>query len=647
MIDWLSTYNYDYEIASIPIQLIIIVFYFSHKNLPIRKTRVFFTVLFSNLVMTCADIISCEMNVLHKEISLPFLYGINILYFIMFFVRNWALYEYTAEECKIRKISPGFMFYLMTIPLIITILVTLSTPFTHWIFYFNSTGYHNSVIYSILYTTSWFYRITSVFVILVMVKRNQMSTSISLIAVNSVLMIGLVLRKSFASTLIMSYFSVISLLIIYLASQNPDLFRVRKIDLFSDEAFSKIVPDLIRKKRPFECLCICIQNFATVNTLYNSYNVNLVLGQVGKWLLRQFPHCTIFYFREGQFIILNAHNKYALQDRIDIITDRFSKPWKYKDFEISFTITFAYMPKELTMDSVSTAFECLELGMSECSLPFKTPNSVVTINESYLEKVHRTEQVARAIGKAIKNRSLMIYLQPLYSSKEQRVTAAEALARLHDDELGFIPPNEFIAIAENNGQIIELGRQIFDETCKFISEHDLDAMGIDFINVNLSPTQCMNENLADDLLATIYKYNIPTSRINLEITESSIDDIGTIRKQMERLSNMGLRFSMDDFGSGTSNVSRLVELPFTIVKLDMALVWSYFRGTSKILKSQIEMFLNEQMKIVAEGVEDEHMANELVSLGCEYAQGYYYSKPLPINEFIEYMNSNSHVNKTK
>ena len=172
-------------------------------------------------------------------------------------------------------------------------------------------------------------------------------------------------------------------------------------------------------------------------------------------------------------------------------------------------------------------------------------------------------------------------------------------------------------------------------------------MGIDFINVNLSPTQCMNENLADDLLATIYKYNIPTSRINLEITESSIDDIGTIRKQMERLSNMGLRFSMDDFGSGTSNVSRLVELPFTIVKLDMALVWSYFRGTSKILKSQIEMFLNEQMKIVAEGVEDEHMANELVSLGCEYAQGYYYSKPLPINEFIEYMNSNSHVNKTK
>ncbi|WP_022749615.1 EAL domain-containing protein [Lachnobacterium bovis] len=643
MINWLSNYNYDYAIAAIPVHALFLAFYFSHKNLPIRKNKSFLLVLWTTLIMNISDIMSCEMVAIHSRLPIASLYIINIIYFSTFFIRNWSLYDYTIEDAKVYKFIPYPILYAMAIPMLIAIIITVTSPITHWLFYIDSTGYHNSIMYPLLYISSSFYRIISLICVFISIKHLSHRTSISLIAMNFILLIGLFIRRAYPNVLIMSFFSLIAIMIIYLSSLNPDLYRVRRVDLFSDEAFERIIPDLIRREIPFECLCICIQNFATLNTLYNPQNLKYILSIVGKWLIKKYPHCTIFYFGNGQLVILNTRQTLSLEEEISTISEKFTNTWKYKNYEVSFPVTYAFLPKTLKVDSFYSTYECLQLGMTECSLSFKRVNTVLYIDESYLERVHRTEEVARAIGKAIKNRTLMIYLQPLYSATQRRITAAEALARLYDEELGFIPPNEFISIAENNGQIIELGRQIFDETCKFINEHDLDSLGIDFINVNLSPTQCMNENLADELLETIYKYNIPTNRINLEITESSIEDLSIIRYQMDRLSNVGLRFSMDDFGSGTSNVARLVELPFTIVKLDMSLVWSYFRGTSKILKSQIEMFLNEQMKIVAEGVEDEHMANELAALGCEYEQGFYYSKPLPVDEFIKLIEDNSYA----
>ena len=124
---------------------------------------------------------------------------------------------------------------------------------------------------------------------------------------------------------------------------------------------------------------------------------------------------------------------------------------------------------------------------------------------------------------------------------------------------------------------------------------------------------------------------------DFEITESFIDDHQAIVNQMTRLQASGAELSLDDFGTGTSNIAQLLKLPIHVVKLDMSVVHSYFRGESKLLPDLIQMFRNSDMKIVVEGVETEEMKSRLADMGCDYEQGFFFSKPVPPNAFLAYL----------
>ena len=124
---------------------------------------------------------------------------------------------------------------------------------------------------------------------------------------------------------------------------------------------------------------------------------------------------------------------------------------------------------------------------------------------------------------------------------------------------------------------------------------------------------------------------------DFEITESFIDDHQAIVNQMTRLQASGAELSLDDFGTGASNIAQLLKLPIHVVKLDMSVVHSYFKGESKLLPDLIQMFRNSDMKIVVEGVETVDMKTQLAEMGCDYEQGYFFSKPVPPSAFLAYL----------
>jgi EAL domain-containing protein (putative c-di-GMP-specific phosphodiesterase class I) len=278
---------------------------------------------------------------------------------------------------------------------------------------------------------------------------------------------------------------------------------------------------------------------------------------------------------------------------------------------------------------------CLEEAFNEARR--RDMSTVYAVDEALEAQIKRQEKIRAALGRALRDNGLEIYLQPLYCVREDRISALEVLARLQDGELGYIPPQEFIPLAENDGDIMELGRQIFAKTCQFISNHDLETLGIDFLTVNISPAQCLNYNLGDELERMASRYHISMSKIRLEVTESATGDMESLLEQMERLKNCGVSFLLDDFGAGTSNITRVIQLPFAMVKIDMQLVWAYFRSNSNMLLHVIRMFQEEHMAIIIEGVEDKHMAQHLAQMGCEYEQGYYFSRPLPAEELVAYL----------
>jgi EAL domain-containing protein (putative c-di-GMP-specific phosphodiesterase class I) len=147
----------------------------------------------------------------------------------------------------------------------------------------------------------------------------------------------------------------------------------------------------------------------------------------------------------------------------------------------------------------------------------------------------------------------------------------------------------------------------------------------------------MNNQLVNELSEIAERHHVSMELFDFEITETSVDNHDQILQQMLRLQACGSELSLDDFGAGTSNLSRLLKLPIHVVKIDMDVVWSYFRGESSVLPDLVQMFQNADLKIVVEGVETAKMKDALADMGCDYQQGYYFSKPIPREEFLRLM----------
>ena len=162
----------------------------------------------------------------------------------------------------------------------------------------------------------------------------------------------------------------------------------------------------------------------------------------------------------------------------------------------------------------------------------------------------------------------------------------------------------------------------------------MEKAGLSWINVNLSPVQFLKTDLADRYAAIAKKHGVDPALIHLEITEESMIDEAFLNRQMNSMREKGFKFVLDDYGTGYSNAVRLKKCPFINVKLDMSLVWDYCKEPDEILPNLIVTFKRMGFGITAEGIEDEKMADMMKSVGCDNLQGYYYSKPLPMNEFL-------------
>ena len=188
--------------------------------------------------------------------------------------------------------------------------------------------------------------------------------------------------------------------------------------------------------------------------------------------------------------------------------------------------------------------------------------------------------------------------------------------------------------AEKTGLINRLGEQMLEKVCDFMNSRSLEEMGLSWINVNLSPLQFLKRDLSKRFTSIIEKYQVDPEKIHLEITEEAMIDYALLKKQVFDIKNAGFEFVLDDFGAGYSNVTRLNKYPFVNIKFDMQVVWEYFKTKKNILPGLIKVFKNSGFSVTAEGIENKEMAEEMRDLGCDYLQGFYFSQPLPVEEFL-------------
>lgn len=271
-------------------------------------------------------------------------------------------------------------------------------------------------------------------------------------------------------------------------------------------------------------------------------------------------------------------------------------------------------------------------------------SNFMRVDGEFVEQMRQEKRMEQMLEEAMKEDRIEVFYQPIYSTKEKRFVSAEALVRMRDRDGKLVPPGAFISVAESNGKILPLGELVFDKVCRFFTKESLEQYGLHYIEVNLSVIQCSYIGLAEEYIGIMEKYQINPRYINLEITESaSMAAKKTLLENMRRLMEYGVYFSLDDFGTGQSNLNYIVDMPVNIVKFDREMSQAFFRDEKAkyVMNAAMQMIHGMKLKIVSEGIEtkDQYLAME--ELAIDYIQGYYFSKPLPEAEFLTFLQENN------
>lgn len=251
-----------------------------------------------------------------------------------------------------------------------------------------------------------------------------------------------------------------------------------------------------------------------------------------------------------------------------------------------------------------------------------------------------SDTLQKLIDKAIKQDRFLLYFQPIFDTEKNRYSKAEVLLRMLDDDGNIVMPGQFIPVAENNGQIIEIGYIVIEKLCQRISA--FDSLSQILFSVNISPLQLRQSDFYEKVKAIFSKYEVAHERIVLEITESvSYGYCSTVKDNINNLHSDGFALSLDDLGQGSSDLLKVFLLPIDYLKIDKRYIDAICTDQSiqTLIKRIIRFSFKQKITIVAEGVETLGQFNILKEYKCPLIQGFFFSKPLCENDFCSVLQS--------
>ena len=391
--------------------------------------------------------------------------------------------------------------------------------------------------------------------------------------------------------------------------------------------------DELNNNMPMDAIIVDINRFHVVNELYGRGYGNSVLKTIGESLHELVSRTGGLACRRDndQFCIYLPHSD-DIRDKLPLYIKMIDE--RINDSNIS--LRFGVYPDDGSEKCMEHRFDCAWLACR------KLRNNYVSCFEFYNDEQHSKELYAERLindmDKALSEKQFKVYYQPKYSitGDKPRLSSAEALIRWFHPEFGMVSPGQFISLFEENGLIQKLDRFVWNEAAEQIRQWK-DKYGINIpVSVNVSRVDVFNSHLVS-ILENITELNgLDNSRLLLEITESAYtDDSEQIIETVKKLRRRGFRIEMDDFGSGYSSLNMLTSLPIDALKLDMKFIRGICENQKKarLVGIMIDIARLLEVPVIAEGVETKEQMEMLKKLGCDIIQGYYFSKPLPPEEF--------------
>ena len=615
------------------LSILLILFLMKRPKIFLNTEKFFIMTLISSLLTNVSDII-CQFLLINDSVPNGVVRFFCELYQICVILTLCSTMLYVSRDIYVnnKEFIKGIWYYIVIFILSAIAIFVMPEELSR----VPGELYAHGPSVIACYVVSVFYIIAVL--IRVNISKEKMNSD-RRVAINfwmAVWIIVAIIEYNFPNVLVVSFATSVGVMIIYVKLENPGMNIDRQSGLYNQNAFMEYMQQLYGEAKKFALIIISPTGYGE-----DLYGGGIDLKKLPK--IFDAKNAVVFRKTEDEIVLVfedfenakkwgvtYAESTYASEDD-DIVALRNalwisieSSVWFKDAEELMYFIKYVIINRQ---DNVDTK-----------------DRNYIAANEEMVSEMRNEKKVEKMIDRALKENRVEVYYQPIYSTEKKKFTTAEALVRIRERDGEIVPPGVFISVAEKSGKIIELGKEVFRQVCKLINECSIEKYGIEYIEVNLSVAQCADATLADSYISAMEELKVDPKNINLEITESvSMKSKEILLNNMNRLIKYGVNFSLDDFGTGQSNLNYIVDMPVDIVKFDRDMINSYFdnKKARYVMDAAMHMIHGMGLKIVSEGIETNEQLGKMNELGISYIQGYYFSKPLPKEEFIKFLSENN------
>ncbi|MFV8829043.1 EAL domain-containing protein [Alkalihalobacterium sp. APHAB7] len=392
-------------------------------------------------------------------------------------------------------------------------------------------------------------------------------------------------------------------------------------------------------KQEFSVFIIDLDGFKFINDTLGHHIGDCLLNEVAERILTSIQDVEVLARLGGDEFGLLQPSAEGEQDVTNLakkVIQIFKEPFYINDYELYMTCSIGVSTYPNGGTNIHKLMKNADAAMYQAKDQGKNQYEVYT--PSMTNNTYRIFTLKNHLRKAIEYNEFLLHFQPRINSQTEEIVGVEALLRWYHPTFGNVPPNEFIPVAEEGGQIIAIGEWVLDRACEQNKQWQILGLPPIKMSVNFSVLQFLKKDLVEIVLATLEKHNLNPAWLEIEITESAVlENNPYILETIKILQSMGITIALDDFGTGYSSLSYLSKYKIDTLKIDRSFVIGIPQEAEsyEITKTIITLAQALKMNVVAEGVETAEQLKALSEVNCKEIQGYYYSKPIPALQMEE------------
>lgn len=621
--------NIQVQICALLLITLIMFFFYANKKIGLFTEKVFARILIGSFGCLCLDILSIVLIVYDNAVPKILTTFVCKSYLVSLLWMGFAGFDYIMTDLMTEKRYHDMVHYFIAITILESIAIFCAP--IHWV-------HEGRIVYSeglstiLTYIFTFIFILTTTVILFIQVKKLNSRRRLAMSLWMMLWFVAAITQFFYNELLLVGFAIALGMSTIFFMLENPESMQDRRCGCFNSHALLMFLRQVYERKESYGILDFILTDSEIdanrQSILDNAFDVIVSF-------LKKYKNISIYKNVENEIVAFTKD----FDSMRTIVEDFKNEILRYYNYEENFeggvfpSMNMLVIDDSSKLDSVDDLFGLL--SRSRRKLPTYRGMQIGYIDDDDIWELYHYNEVKNEINNAIAEDRVEVFYQPIYSIKEKKYISCEALARIRKADGTLLPPGEFIPIAEETGLIVPLGERVFNKVCEFLNKSSV-ADKLKYIEVNLSVVQFERKDLADKFIDVMKAYGIDSSRINLEITESaSIKGKIDLMRNMEKFLDYGISFSLDDFGKGESNLMYVVEMPVSIVKLDMDMTKAYFTEPKAkfVLAATVKMAHELGLKVVAEGVEFMEELEMMKVENVDFIQGFYFSKPICREEF--------------